>query len=473
MTLTFKPILAATSLLALGACATIVPQAGFDTVQNAVSERTGNQIQWRTGGPADQQVADEIKALLTKPLTLDQVTQIALLNNAGLQAKYEDLGVAQAALVQAGLLDNPVFDGALRFSSGSPTSVDLGISQNFISLFTQGLRKRVAAYDFDAAKLQLTGTVIDFSANVREAFYSYQASTQAVELMEEVVEGTSAMLAAAEALYNAGNINRLSVNRQKAVYEEARLMLADAESEQLRDREALNVLMGLWGNDTSWESNQRLPDVPDSYFDVEDVEKRVIAASLDLEVTRLGIEQYSAKLGLANITSLIPDLDIGYSGERGDGQWENGIGIGIQIPIFDTGKARRFGIKSALRSAQWAYVAQAVELRAAARNAAIQLRQARAKTDHLFKVMLPLRQEILGGNMLEYNAMQVGVFSILMDQRRQIETGQQYISALKAYWLARARIEQLLSGSMTGSTLMGGGSDGGAPAVMSEESGGH
>ena len=39
---------------------------------------------------------------------------MALLNNRELQALYAELGVAQADLVQAGLLSNPVFDGAVR-----------------------------------------------------------------------------------------------------------------------------------------------------------------------------------------------------------------------------------------------------------------------------------------------------------------------------------------------------------------------
>ena len=466
-----KPFIAATSLLGLAACATITPQGGFADVQNSITERTGNQIEWRTGSAADQQVSEQIRLLLQKPLTLAQVTQIALLNNATLQAKYEELGVAQASMVQAGLLSNPIFGGALRYpGGGNAPSIDIDISQDFLSIFTLSLRKRIAGYEFEDAKLQLTREVIDFSAMVRETYYSAQAATQAVELLTEVTEGTDAALAAAQALFDAGNITELMVNRQKSVHEEARLMLSDAETDFLRYHEKLNVYMGLWGKDTNWETDPRLPPVPQANFDIDDVEKRVVDKSLALDMTRSTIERLSARLGLANITSLIPELDIGFSAERDSEGWENGIGLGFAIPIFDTGKAKKFGIQSELRGAQWMYVSQAVELRATARNAAIELRQARAKTNHLFNVMLPLRQEIIDGAMLEYNAMQVGVFSVLMDQRRQIETGQEYIMALREFWLARARLEQLLSGSMTGASLMSAG-DMVAPMGMSEESG--
>ena len=49
--------------------------------------------------------------MLDNDLDEDEAAQIALLNNRRLQVAYEDLGVAQAEVVQAGLLRNPVFDG--------------------------------------------------------------------------------------------------------------------------------------------------------------------------------------------------------------------------------------------------------------------------------------------------------------------------------------------------------------------------
>ena len=242
-----RNILVPISILALSACATIQPQAGFGDVQAEVTARTGEQIRWRTGSPADHQVTAELKALLVRPLEIEHVTQIALLNNAGLQAMYENLGIAQASLVQAGLLKNPVFDGALRFVGGGiAPSLDIDVSQDFLQIFTLPLRKKMARFEFETAKLTLTGDVVDFVGTVRQAYYSAQASEQAAELMLEVTEGTAALLLASETLFEAGNINELMLNRQQAVHEEALLMLGDAETSQMRDHEQLTQLMGLW-----------------------------------------------------------------------------------------------------------------------------------------------------------------------------------------------------------------------------------
>ena len=406
-------------------------------------------------------------------MQLEEVIQVALLNNPDLQATYEDLGIAQASLVQAGLLSNPVFSGALRLvGGGGSATLDIDVSQDFLSILTLPIRKKLAHLEFEAVKLRLTGKVIDLVSEVRKSYYNAQANAQAGEMMRQVVAATGAMLTAARKLHEAGNINDLALDRQQVIHEEARVLLADVETALMMDRERLNILMGLWGADVDWKIKQRLSDVPEVLFDIQNIEKRIIEQSLDLSESRLRMEGLSKRLGLAEFTSFIPDLELGYSGERDGGVWGNGPAISLQIPIFDMGQAKRFKVASELRKAQWQYMDMAIELRAVSRAAAIELRQSRAKVDHLSKVLLPLRQRIIDGSMLEYNAMQVGVFRLLEDQRRQIETGRNYISALREYWLSRANLEQLLSGRLTGASP---GREGGGPmqSGMGEESNGH
>src|SRR5438045_1448774 len=100
-------VLAATSL-ALGGCATVPRDAGFGDVEQLVAERTALRVQWNRGTAADRAVEEMIRQSIASELTIDQAVQIALLNNRNLQATYEELGIAQADLVQAGLLQNPV-----------------------------------------------------------------------------------------------------------------------------------------------------------------------------------------------------------------------------------------------------------------------------------------------------------------------------------------------------------------------------
>ena len=50
-----------------------------------------------------------VARLLRRPLTADSAIQIALLNNRGLQAAYNELAIAEATMVGKSLPPNPTF----------------------------------------------------------------------------------------------------------------------------------------------------------------------------------------------------------------------------------------------------------------------------------------------------------------------------------------------------------------------------
>jgi hypothetical protein len=54
-----------------------------------------------------QQAKEQVAHLLAVPLSPDAAVQVALLNNRDLQAAYNDLGISEAAYVQASLPPNP------------------------------------------------------------------------------------------------------------------------------------------------------------------------------------------------------------------------------------------------------------------------------------------------------------------------------------------------------------------------------
>ena len=182
-------------LLVLTGCATFDHRAGFSDVSMAVEARSGKRVVWNLGTELDEQTAQEVRALLHDTLTADGAVQVALLNNRDLQALYAELGVAQADLVQAGLLRNSVFDGNVRFLVGDGSAkVDLDVALDFLGIFYLPLRKRVAAARFEEAKLQVTGAVLDFAATVQASFYRHQADEQMLELLQTIVQALALSL---------------------------------------------------------------------------------------------------------------------------------------------------------------------------------------------------------------------------------------------------------------------------------------
>ena len=89
----------------LNSCSTNPRLSSWSNFRDEMQIKT--QFQVEKNADNNQAAQDTIASLLAKPLTVDAAVQIALLNNPGLQATLEELGIAQADLVQAGLLSNP------------------------------------------------------------------------------------------------------------------------------------------------------------------------------------------------------------------------------------------------------------------------------------------------------------------------------------------------------------------------------
>lgn len=81
---------------------------GFGTVEQVATERLNKDVKWPGDDGERDSVRSAVKELLASPLSADNAVQAALLNNPGLQATYAELGIAEADLVQAGRMTNPV-----------------------------------------------------------------------------------------------------------------------------------------------------------------------------------------------------------------------------------------------------------------------------------------------------------------------------------------------------------------------------
>ena len=439
-------------LVLLSGCAFVNQKTGFDDVSAAVEERSAMKIFWNKGTELDKQAAEKLQSLLQGELTADAAVQVALLNNRDLQAMYAELGVAQADLVQAGLLKNPVFDAIVKFPvSGGRPNLELDAVMSFLDVFYMPLKKRVAAARLEEVKIRVTGVVLDFAAQVRRAFYLYQANAQMLELRQTIVQALGASLEAARRLYDAGNITDLDLARERALAEAAKLQLRSAEMTSSQSREQLNVLMGLWGNETEWQPGERLPEIPTQPLQFGDIERVALTRSVDLSASRQRIVVAGEQLGLSKAIGLIPDFGLGVHGERNEGSWEAGPVLAFSIPLFDQGQGRTGRSAAELRRSQQEYYALGVRVRSTARATRDRLRGSQDRSLYYRDILLPLHERIVAETQLHYNAMQLGVFQLIRAREQQIETAAAYVEALRDYWLARVDLDQLLTGRLPSS----------------------
>jgi outer membrane protein, heavy metal efflux system len=436
---------AAILLALLAGCASHADDRGFADVQQQVKDRTGQRVQWNRRSAEDCSAAAAVHDLLSRELSPDQAVQVALLNNHSLQATYEDIGIAQADLVQAGLLKNPVFTAAVEFGdAGKGTKLNFSVLEDFISILQIPLHQRVAESALAQVRLRVIGAVIELSLQTKSAFYSAQASSQTVELRRTAAQAGEASYDLARRIRAAGNSSDLDLAAQQAQLEQAKLDLAAAELEHQRLRERLASLLGV--RITEMTTTERLPDLPAQEPDAKNIEQRAVDKSVNLDLSKSEVASAARALGLSKWAPL-EGTELGASSEKEvDGTWETGPAVSVPLPIFDTGQAARAAARSRYAQARQRYHAEQLEIRSAARLATAELLAARARAEQYEKTIIPLRHRISDAMQTQYNGMLVGVFVVLDARREEVNAGAEYVQAKRDYWLARTRMDALLAG---------------------------
>lgn len=433
--------------LALGLLSGCVSEdAGYQDVRKVVSSRTGHEVRWQQQeGQASTDKA--VRALLAQPLTSESAVKLALLNNAELQAGFEELGVARAELVSALRLPNPVAEGSVRFRKNESATLDFAVTENLSQLIFLPLRNAAAQAELEAAKLAVAGDALDLILRVRSAFYAYVADQQLLEFRGTVLQALEASAEVAKNLHAAGNVTDLSFESEQVLASEARVSYADAKAELAAARERLNELLGVWGANASWRIETRLAE-PAATLPLADLEAKAVERSLDLSIIKHRYTAAAKRANLARAEGWLPELKGGVTAERESNAWSYGPLAEVQVPIFYQGQGEVDRARAEMRQQRQLLGARAVEIRAAAKAIANKLAAARERARYIKDVLLPSRERILNATQLQYNAMSASVFQLLMAKRDQVQTAQSYVEALRDYWTAYAEAEQLRSGRL-------------------------
>src|SRR5262245_42603245 len=97
------------SALGLSGCASFSPDGGMTVVSDIAGQTIKKDVAFVRSADDAVHAGDGVKRLLSRTLTADAAVQVALLNNKGLQAAYNELALAETDLVQQSLPPNPVF----------------------------------------------------------------------------------------------------------------------------------------------------------------------------------------------------------------------------------------------------------------------------------------------------------------------------------------------------------------------------
>jgi outer membrane protein TolC len=430
----------------LGGCATFAADGGFGPVAETARAHAGQETRWaRTEGDLDS-IERRVSELIARPLTADSAVQIALLNNRGLQATYQELGIGEADLVQASRLPNPGFSIA-RLRRGHEREIERTFSFDLGHLIALPFAAQAEQRRFAALQRSVSMEMLSVASEARKAFYSAVAAEQTVRYMTDVKAMADTGAELASRMAQAGNFNKLQQAREHAFFSDAALNLARAQQMRVTARERLTRTLGLWGRQIDYALPERLPDLPAEPTDQPDVEQLAMAQRLDVQSARLQAEATARNLGLSKATRFLNVLEVGY--ERNSSNEEprqTGYEVSVEIPLFDWGSARVARAEAVYMQAVHRAAKVAVDARSEVREAYHRYRSSYDIARHYRDEVVPTAKRISDENILRYNGMFIGVFDLLADARTQIAAVNSSIDAMRDFWIARADLDMALIG---------------------------
>jgi outer membrane protein TolC len=434
----------------LAGCAGFSEDGGFGRVEQAVAERSAAQAKWVRSAEDADSVRTRVQELLAQPLSAEYAVQVALLNNPGLQARYAELGIAEAELVQASRWSGPTWSFA-RLKRGDEVEREASVFFDVLGLISIPLSTRAQEKRFEAAQRRAAAEAVDLAFATRRAWLEAVAAAQVARYMEDVRLAAEASADLARRMAQTGNWPFLTMAREQAFYAEATAQLARARQAEVAAREELTRRMGLWGADIGYALPDRLPDLPESAREGGDLEAQALARRLDVQAARRDAESLAASLGLTKTTRFLNLLEVGaLRNQEDDGPVQRGWEVELRVPIFDFGGARTARAEHQYTQAVNRVADTAIRARSEVRESYSAYRTAFDLARHYRDEIVPLRKRISEEMLLRYNGMLSSVFELLADSRATVASVNAYVEAQRDFWIAETNLQMALTSGSPG-----------------------
>lgn len=444
---------AATALalvVTLGGCASMLQDKGFDEVRANVPAPVRNEIRWVKTDQQAKEIEAETAAILKSPLTVDDAVRIALLNNRGLQAGYNDLGLSAVALVKTITPPNPGLSYG-RTEQGGLVEIERRFKLDLLGLLTLPVAVSIEERRWEQAKLRAVDRIQQVVGDTRRAYFRAVAAQQILTYVDQVRTATQASADLARRLGQAGTFNKLNQARENVFYADAMAQFARARQAATTERERFTRAMGLWGSTLAYRLPDRLPDVPKEIPETADLEATAIDKRLDIRIARLEVEGLARSYGLTQATRFINVLEGSYLNTTATGEpKKTGYEIELSVPIFDFGTTRAAEAENIYLQAVNRLTELAVNARSEVREQYELHRINHELATHYLATIVPMRKSISDENLLRYNGMLISVFELLADAREQIAAVVAAIEAQRDFWISDADLQSTLTGGTKG-----------------------
>jgi outer membrane protein TolC len=277
-------------------------------------------------------------------LTPDAAAVVAVLQNPSIRAARSRRGVAEAQLLQAGILPNPQLAAGMDFpvagaTEGTVNAFSLGATWDVTSLISREQNRLAAQHEGEAIDLEIAWQ--EWQAAMGAKLHATRViwlSLQHDELARQVEEAEHAEKGATDNVQE-GLVTVIESEAAAALVQKRRAALLATEASLVSEFGFLREAIGVPADASLRivaEPPRQSPPLPSA----DEVADAVDHGRLDIAALRAGYASEEAKLHAA-VLSQFPKIGLGITRARDTTDVGTiGFGITLDLPIFDRGQGR-------------------------------------------------------------------------------------------------------------------------------------
>ena len=185
----------------------------------------------------------------SRPLDMDEVAMIAVVNNPDLKAMRRQVGVAEAQAFAAGLLPNPqlsvAYGGLITGFGATTSSATATLGEDIVPLLTRSARRRAASANERSVRLNLLWLEWQIVSQARTLFARAVEIERQRALIDEYRKLFDDRYQRSNTAMQQGNEILPTVVSDLAALQAVETQLHDMEQMILKNRHDLNALLGL------------------------------------------------------------------------------------------------------------------------------------------------------------------------------------------------------------------------------------
>ena len=320
--------------------------------------------------------AREIRHPILKPmdfnasdgLSPDEAAILAVLANLKLRAARDQRELAQAQLLQAGILPNPQLSYALGIPTGGATegtvnAYNFDFNWELKSILSRGANVSAAKENAASVDLDVAWQEWQIAEAAKLHVYHLHFFDQQLAIAGREQKSLAENFDRIKRAFALGFVTRIDLAAADAALAKMRSTVLTAEQQREEERLALNQSVGFGdGRNLPIEKNFAVPSatvLPPSAELSAGIEQR----RLDLLALKRGYEAQEQRLRAA-ILGQFPKISIGFQRARDNSDViTTGFGVTIDIPLFDRNQGA-IAVENATRTRLFdEYVARLVEAR--------------------------------------------------------------------------------------------------------------